>query len=43
MRLSRAIIKLWARVEAQSHLVGVNQAVGIKIRVGINTFSIVAG
>lgn len=42
-RLISAISILWVRVVDQSHLAGVSQAVGISIRVGMRTFSIVAG
>ena len=41
VRLMRATIKLCPRVVAHNHLVGVSQAVGISIRVGIRIFSIV--
>lgn len=43
VRLINAIIRLWRRVEGHSHLVGTMQAVGISIRVGMRTFSIVGG
>lgn len=40
-RLIRAMVKLCRRVVGHSHLDGTNQAVGMSIRVGIRTFSIV--
>lgn len=43
VRLKRAITKLWARVEGQSHLGEESQVVGASIRVGIRIFSIVGG
>lgn len=43
VRLNRAIMKLWERVEGQSHLAGESQVVGTSIRVGIRIFSIVGG
>lgn len=42
-RLISAINMLWARVVGQSHLAGVNQAVGTSIKVGMRTFSIGVG
>lgn len=39
-RLMSAINRLWSRVVGHSHLVGVNQAVGISIIVGMRIFSI---
>jgi len=43
VRLNRAIMKLWERVEGQSHLAGVSQVVGTSMRVGMRIFSIVGG
>lgn len=42
-RLAKAIKRLWSRVVGHNHLVGVIQAVGISIIVGIRIFSIGGG
>lgn len=42
-RLANAMIRLWARVEGQSHFDGTSQVVGTSISVGRRIFSIVIG
>lgn len=43
VRLTSAIVKLWARVVGHSHLEGASQVVGRSISVGSKIFSIVGG
>lgn len=42
-RLTRAMMRLWARDEGQTHFGGVSQIVGNSKNVGRSTFSIVGG
>lgn len=41
VRLTRAMVRLWAVVAVHNHLEGVSQIVGNNMIVGTNTFSIV--
>ena len=42
-RLARATIRLWAREDDQTHLLGVSQMAGKSMRVGRRIFNIVKG